>query len=103
MSVFVVETYVVKPEKQEAHKASLQKWMRDSKKIKEIKSLKVFGNWSDAGIVEILEFASMTDMETFYARVQSDEELKKVNQEFPSFFVPGTRKFKLWWSYEDIF
>lgn len=88
MTVFIVFTYVVKPEKQAEFKSLLRKWrkyMKENKeKLKEMKSWKLytqtFGSISGA-YIEQVEYDSLAEHEKFNARLLKDKELSKLSQE----------------------
>jgi hypothetical protein len=72
MTVFRVETYVVKPEKQEEYMVIMKKWAvyikKNKEKCKELKSWKLFSQMiggNSAGCVEMAEFESLAEFEKF--------------------------------------
>jgi hypothetical protein len=104
MTVFLVETFIVKPDK-------LEEWMTNHKKFlawmkkhpdlfKEIKSLKTFsqmfgGNWG--GYVEMWEAKSVSDIEKVMSRVmQNKEYMTKLYPEAMALVVPGTYSENIW-------
>ena len=97
MTVFIVETYVVKPEKQSDFKSLLQKWrkyMKENKeKLKEMKSWKLytqtFGNPCGA-YIEQIEYNSHAEREICEARLQKDKEFAKLYQEVMAIIDTGT-------------
>jgi len=102
MSVFMVETYVVKPEKQEAlmpllHKVA--KIMKDNPgKFKEVKSYRHFsqtiGNM--LGHIEVWELTDLGVIEGLFNKFFTDENLKKIPQEFYTLIVPETYNIQIW-------
>jgi len=88
MTVFVVETYVVKPEKQAEFKSLLKRFLRFMKEnptlFKEIKSWKLFtqtfGSISGA-YVEQIEYDSLAEHEKCHTRLLKDKEFMKLYQE----------------------
>jgi len=88
MTVFVVETYVVKPEKQAEFKSLLRRWLKFMKEnpalLKEMKSWKLFtqtfGSISGA-YVELVEYDSLAEYEKCHARLLKDKEFMKLYQE----------------------
>jgi len=70
MTVFLVETYVIKLEKQTEFTAYKEKWKKFfAQLLKELKSYKMFsqmlgGNWG--GYVEMWEFENLADCEKFF-------------------------------------
>ena len=103
MSVFVIETYVVKPGKQEElmsllhriHKYKEQK----PEQFKEMKSKRIFsqmfGGISDS-YIEMNEFDNMADAEKYMARVSRDKEFMKLYQEAKLLLVPATYSLNVW-------
>jgi len=102
MAVFMVETYVVKPEKQKELVSLLQRVVKLMKekpeKFQEVKSYKVYSQMVGAmgGYTEIWEADSMADIEKFYHRMLTDEELMKIPQEFFTLIVPETYITRIW-------
>jgi hypothetical protein len=94
MTIFVVETYVVKPEKLSEFTAYKEKWKKFfAKWLKEVKSYKMFiqlfgGNWG--GYVEMWEFENLADCEKFFNRVMQSNYTKELYPEFASLVVPAT-------------
>jgi len=103
LTVFLVETYVVKPEKQAELVPLYQKFikiMEDKKgKFKEAKSFKLYSQWFGAvgGYIGIWEFSNMADCEKWSNNAEADEELMKPYQEFlNSVLVPRTYFMHVW-------
>jgi hypothetical protein len=104
MTIFVVETYLVKLDKLGDYQALGKKFEAFMKKrpslFKEVKSHKVFshlfgGNWG--GYVEMTEVESMADVEKFYNRLMADKEfMAQIYQEFIALIVPGTYSLNMW-------
>ncbi len=102
MSVFMVETYVVKPEKQDALMPLLQKVVKIMKdnpgKFKEVKSYRHFsqtiGNM--LGQIEVWELTDMGVIDCLFNKFFTDEELKKIPQEFFASIVPETYNIQIW-------
>jgi len=88
MTVFVVETYVVKQEKQAEFKSLLKRWLKFMKEnptlLKEMKSWKLFtqtfGSISGA-YVEMVEYDSLAEYEKCQSRLLKDKEFMKLYQE----------------------
>ena len=88
MTVFIVETFFVKPEKQSEFRSFLQKWRKyrkeNKEKFKEMKSWKIFtqtfGSMSGA-YIEQMEFDSLAEYEKRKARLRKDKEYSKLRQE----------------------
>lgn len=103
MTIFMVETYVAKPEKQEELMSLLRKWFAGTKKnkakYKELKSYKlyaqVFGG-NRLGYFEMWEFESMADLEKLLNRINQDKEFLKVVSDFTSCIVPDTWSINIW-------
>jgi len=103
MTVFVVETYVVKPEKQAEFVSLLQKILQYKKEnpetFKEMKSKKIFsqmfGGFS-GGHIEMNEFENMADAEKYMARIFKDEGFMKLYQEAKLLVVPATYSLNVW-------
>jgi hypothetical protein len=106
MTVFLVETYVIKPEKQTEFTAYKKKWKKffayregHLARFKEVKSHKMFsqmlgGNFG--GYVEMWEFESLADCEKFFNRIMKSDYMTKLAPEFASLEVPATRSMNIW-------
>jgi hypothetical protein len=104
MTVLMVETYVVNPEKQAEFMAFGKKFVewkeKNAEKLKEVKSWKLFaqmlgGNFG--GYVETWEFENMADCETCMNRLMQDEEFRTaIYGEFARLIVPGTHSINVW-------
>ena len=103
MSVFVVETYVVKLGKQEKLMSLLQRIRKykeeNPERFKEMKSKRIFsqmfGGISD-GYIEMNEFDNMADAEKYMTRVSKDKEFVKLYQEAKLLLVPATYSLNVW-------
>ena len=103
MTVFVVETYVVKPGKEGELMLLLQR-MREYKKenpeqFMEMKSKRVFSQMFggiSGGYVELDEFDGMADAEKYMARIFKDEGFMKLYQEAKLLVVPATYSLNVW-------
>ena len=103
MSIFIVDTYVVKPEKQEEFTSFIQRFLKyrkeNPKKFKEWKSWKIFrqgfGDISGA-YVEMMEFENMADAEEWGTRMRKDEVMMKIREAFMLLIDPTTHSMKLW-------
>ena len=103
MTVFVVETYVVKPGKQR-ELVSLLRRMREYKErnpegFKEMKSKRIFSQMFGGvagGYVELNEFDSLADAEKYIARMEKDEGYMKLYQEALQLVVPATYSLNVW-------
>jgi hypothetical protein len=98
MTVLVVESYLVKPDKIEQNNALLQKLARLLKekpaKFKMVKSYKTymetFGTWGYS--LEFWEMGDISDWNKIFEMMMKDEELKKFPDEFFSLIIPGTHQ-----------
>jgi len=103
MTVFVVETYVVKPGKQR-ELVSLLRRMREYKErnpegFKEMKSKRIFSQMFGGvagGYVELNEFDSLEDAEKYITRMEKDEGYMKLYQEALQLVVPATYSLNVW-------
>jgi len=103
MTIFVVETYVVKPGKQRELISLLQR-MREYKEknpegFKEMKSKRIFSQMFggvSGGYVELNEFDSVADAEKYIARMYKDEGYMKLLQEALQLVVPATYSLNVW-------
>ena len=104
MTVWMVDSYVVKPDKLGEFTALLKKLEVFIKKrkdlFKEAKSHKFFsqllgGTWG--GYVEMYEFENLADFEKCFGRVMHDKEfMTKIYAEFSSCVVPGSESANIW-------
>jgi antibiotic biosynthesis monooxygenase (ABM) superfamily enzyme len=103
MTVFMVETYVIKPDKLEEFTALLKKFETYMKKhpdlFKEMKSHKIFsqlfgGNWG--GYVEMTEFENLTSFEKWMKRIMQSDYMKTIYPQFMSLEVSGTHSMNIW-------
>jgi len=99
----MVETYVVKPEKQEEFMAMIKKWVAETKKnkekYKELKSYKLFAQMfgdNRLGYSEMWEFENLANLEKLLNRLMQDKEFQKILSEFVSQIVPDTWSIKIW-------
>ena len=109
LSVFLVETYVLKPEKQAELAAYKKKWRKffgykDGRLLsfKEVKSHRMFsqlvGGNAD-GYVEMFEFESLAGLERFLGELMKSGYMTKLYPEFISLIVPGSRSTSVWAPY----
>jgi hypothetical protein len=113
MTIFIHETYMVKPEKQEQFNKLLNRFHEIRKQkpemFKELKSFKHltqgFGSFVGS-YVELLEYDSLTAEERMHTRLLEDEEIMKtlrpflVLEEFMQFVDPATFSRNVWYSIE---
>lgn len=103
MSVFVIETYVVKLGKQEELMSLLHRIRKykeeNPERFKEMKSKRIFsqmfGGISD-GYIEMNEFDNMADAEKYMTRVSKDKGFMKLYQEAKLLLVPATYSLNVW-------
>ena len=102
MSVFVGETYIVKPDKVAENAALLQKLVKLIKeKPAAFKGLKSYKAYSEAFgtfgyFVEVWEFGEFSEFQNMFAKFMEDSELKKIPEAFLSFIIPGTYQQHVW-------
>ena len=103
MTVFIVETYVVKPGKQRELMALLlriRKYKKENpERFNEMKSKKIFSQMFggiSGGYIEMNEFDNMADAEKYMARMQKDEEFMKLYQRAILLTVPATYSLNVW-------
>lgn len=101
MNVFVVETYVVKPDKIEANNALLQRLegvlKSDLAKFRMVKSYRTFtetfGTWGYS--FEIWEMEDFSDWNKVFEMMIKDDKLKTFPEEFFNIIIPGTHQLHL--------
>jgi len=103
MTIFVVETYVVKPGKQGELMLLLQRMReykeKNSEAFKEMRSKRIFSQMFggvSGGYVELDEFDSLADAEKYIARTDKDEGFMKLLQEALQLVVPATYSLNVW-------
>lgn len=105
MSVFLVSTYVVKPDKLEAYKAMYRRWLEYKNEHPEAvtelepKSWRIFTQtFGDVygKHMEIYEFDSLTDYERFMERASKNKEYSEIFEQQMLCFVPGTVSNSIW-------
>lgn len=105
MTVFKVETYVIKPEKQEEYRTTMKKWAayikKNKEKCKELRSWKLFSqiiSSNAGGYVEMSEFENLTDYEKFISKTFHGPEqfFKMIMSVFTTCIVPGTYSVSIW-------
>jgi len=104
MTIMMVDSYVVKPDKLAEFPALLKKLETFIKKrpdlFKEAKSHKFFshmlgGTWG--GYVEMYEFENLADFEKCFNRVMQDKDfITAIYSEFQKFQLPGTESVSIW-------
>ena len=106
MTIFLVSTWVVKPDKLGEFPIYGKKylaWMKERQDLfKELKSYKYFSHMIGGGgyvgsYVEMWEFESLAELEKFSTRYGSDKEhMTKILPEFMTLVVPGTFSSYMW-------
>jgi len=104
MTVFLVETLVVKPEKQAEITAHLKNANEFTEKhpelFKEVKSLKIFAQMlggTMGGYAEMLEFESLAEFEKWINRLMQDKEyMSTIHSEGMASILPGTQSLSMW-------
>jgi hypothetical protein len=103
LSIFAVETYVVKPEKQVEYQSLMQRLLQYKKQnpqlFNEVKSFglfhQMFGGLAGA-YIEMWEFDSMADLEKCWTKEPKDEGFMKIHKEFMLLIVPDTFSINIW-------
>jgi hypothetical protein len=105
MTVFRVEKYVVRPEKQAEYVAIMKKWAdyinRNKEKCKELRSWKLFSQAIGGNVgeyIEMWELESLADYEKFMHKTfhGGDESISKIVSGFTTCTVPGTNSVSIW-------
>jgi hypothetical protein len=103
LTVFLVETYVIKPDKLGAFTALYKKFETYMKKrkdlFKEVKSHRIFsqlmgGNWG--GYVEMTEFENFADFEKWMNKIMRSDYMTTLYPEFAGLEVPGKHTMNVW-------
>lgn len=103
MTIFMVETYIVKPDKLGMFPAFIKKfetWMKKHPELfKEVKSYKIFSHMlggNMGGYVEMTEFENLADFEKFFAKIMKSEFMVTLYPEFTNLVVAGTDSMSIW-------
>jgi hypothetical protein len=104
MTIFKVETYVIKPEKGEEYHTIVKKWSaymkKNKEKCKELKSWRLFSQTIGDNIgayIEMWEIESLADYEKLMNRIMRDEEFLTLSRPFfRDCLVPGTYSVSIW-------
>jgi len=103
LTIFVVETVVVKPEKHEEFKLLMQRVLKYKQEnpelFKEVKSWKLFRQMfggTAGAYVSMWEFENLTDLEKCWAKEDKDKEFQKMHQELLQFIEPATFFMEIW-------
>jgi len=103
MSVFLVEMYTIKSEKQAEFKPALKEFIKYKKEtptiFKGIKSWKLYRQ--DYGgvsgmYIEMWEYDSIADMDNINKRMFNDERMKKIGRGFHLLVEPATFSANIW-------
>ena len=103
MTVFFVETWIVKPDKLgefPAHAKKWETWMKKHPEVcKEIKSNKIFsqllgGNFG--GYVEMTEFENLAENEKWLNKFMKSDYMTTIYPEFASLIVAGSHSIDIW-------
>lgn len=103
MSIFVVETCMIKPEKRGEFK-SLMNRVRKYKEqnpelFKEVKSWKLFRQMfggTAGAYVSMWEFENLADLEKCWAKEEKDENFQKMHHELLKLIYPTTFSIEIW-------
>jgi hypothetical protein len=103
MSIFLVETYVVKAEKRIEFTPLLNEFLsykeKHSQLFQGLKSWKLYKQ-DYGGIsglyIEMWEFESLSDLEKINTRIFEDEGMKKIGADFHQLVEPATFSANLW-------
>ena len=103
MSVFVADTHVIRPEKQEEYMSlmkKLSKYMKENPQtFKGLKSWKVFAQTFGGiagGHIQLWEYESMADIERSIALMFNDKGFMEIKREFDRFIEPTTHSWNVW-------
>ena len=103
MSVFRVETYVVKPEKQEEFMQLGERFFKYMKEnpetFKEVKSVKLFSHifgGTYGAYVEMWEYDNLTEYAESWVKLESDKGFMKLSQELMAIIDPATLCINVW-------
>jgi hypothetical protein len=103
MAFFLVETYIVKPDKLREflayHNKWIEWWEKNPEVCKEIKSNKLFrhrfgGNFG--GMVEMTEYESLAESEKCLNKMMTSDFVTKLYPEFLSLLLPGSYSMNMW-------
>jgi len=103
MGVVIVNTWVVKPEKQAQFPQLWKRYLKyvkeNPEKFREVKSIKLFTQ-TFGGVygayVELVEYNSLADYEKLISRILKDEGFMKFFQEIMLLMEPGTFSLNVW-------
>ena len=103
MTIFLVRTYVVRPDKLREHEAWGKKLVALMKKwpylFREVESLRVFSHkygGNVGGYVAIWKFGSLADCGKWENSFRKNKEQMDLKSEFNALIVPGTYTVDVW-------
>jgi hypothetical protein len=103
MSVYLVETYVVKAEKQAEFTPLLNEFLKYKKGhpqlFKGLKSWKLYKQkyGEISGLyIEMWEYRSLGDLERINTKIFKDAEMKRINMDFHQIVEPATFSANIW-------
>jgi hypothetical protein len=103
MTIFSVETWIVKPDKLGEYMAVHKKfetWLKKHPELfKEVKSYKLFshmlgGKWG--GYVWMTEFENLADLEKGFNKLMKSDYMTTIYPEMASLIVPGSYSIDVW-------
>ncbi|MEI6531042.1 MAG: hypothetical protein WCN99_06090 [bacterium] len=103
MSIFLVETYVVKAEKRAEFTPALNEFLtykeNHAQLFQGVKSWKLYKqNYGGVSgmMIEMWEFENLSEMEKIDARIFADEGMKKISTNFHQLIEPATFSANIW-------
>jgi hypothetical protein len=103
MSLFIVDTYVVKTEKQKEFLQYIQRFSEHKRgnpeKFKECKSWRIFRQAFGSilgAYIEMMEFENMTEAKRWGARMRKDEMMMKFREQFMPLIEPTSHSMNMW-------
>lgn len=104
MTIFKVESYVIKPERSEEYHAIVKEWTaymkKNKEKCKELKSWKLFSKMIGDNVsacIEMWELESLADYEKLMNRIMQDKEFQAMSLPFSrDCLVPATYSVEIW-------
>ncbi len=103
MSIFMIETYVIRAEKGEEFEPALREFLKykeeHSQLFKGLKSWKLYRQ-EYGGIsglyIEMWEFQNLAELEKITARIFEDEGMKRISRGFHQLIEPATYSTNIW-------
>ena len=103
MGIFLVSSYVVKPDKQEEYQVMWRRWLefkkKNPEKVKELKSSRLFTQAFGETYgkhIEMHEFDSIANYERYMEKASKNKEHSKIFENQMLLFVPGTVSMSIW-------